>query len=252
MIEHRPDPEDPQDKLNHPSFPQPEDTYTSVWRYFDLAKFVWLLENKKLYLTRLDCLSDPHEGSTPRIVAESRENFIRKFGDETMLETVARYSTEVRTNTYVNCWRTGDEESEAMWRLYCPNDNGVAIQTTYQKLVDSIYDSELYIGLIRYIDYDAGAFDGPYQNILDQAMYKRRSFAHEAEVRLVWAMYRDETSQQPPGLTVDWPLETIERIFVNPYAPEYFYDVVCAIVRSFEPSLEDLVVWSNMRSAPLY
>jgi len=59
----------PENKLKHRCFPQPPDTAVRVWRYMDLAKLVWTLVNRKLWLSRIDLLQDPHEGSTPRPLA---------------------------------------------------------------------------------------------------------------------------------------------------------------------------------------
>ena len=62
--------EQPPNKLEHPCFPQPEDDSVRIWRYLDLAKFIWLLEKQQLYLSRLDSLNDPFEGSTPQFLVE--------------------------------------------------------------------------------------------------------------------------------------------------------------------------------------
>lgn len=54
---------------------------------------------------------------------------------------------------FASCWRASDDESEAMWQRYCPSGQGVAIQTTYAKLRDSLPD-HTHIGLVSYIDHD--------------------------------------------------------------------------------------------------
>lgn len=270
-------------KLEHPCFPQPSDSTVIVWRYLDLAKFIWLLENQKLYLSRLDLLNDPHEGSTPRFLAEQWnqqllqfsldscwERLVQKFGsdlgNERFIAEIPKIKQQIlqmraankdrRKYLYVNCWHLGNPESEAMWRLYCPGNNGVAIQTSYRKLVESIInDSELYIGQVTYIDYESQGF--PQDNIFYPVMHKRISFAHEQEVRLVKIRVPDNfgfpQEFSPQGITFDWPLEsTIEAIYVNPYAPEYYCNVVRTIVRHIAPNLEDSVRWSQMRASPIY
>ena len=84
--------EQPQkNKLEHTCFPQPTDSAVRVWRYLDLAKFIWLLKNKKLYLSGVASLNDPHEGSTPKFLAVyedhqffaiRRYQLLREFGNE--------------------------------------------------------------------------------------------------------------------------------------------------------------------------
>jgi hypothetical protein len=246
----------PENKLTHPCFPQPQDTSLRVWRYLDLAKFIWVLENQKLWLSRLDSLKDPHEGSTPRLLAAARDQLFPDKGWEQFRHQERQINRNIRTCTYVSCWHLGNAESEAMWRLYCPDEQGLVLQTSYKKLVDSIAnDLYLYIGCVTYIDYEhEGWF--PDNNMFLPVMHKRVSFAHEQEVRLVKVLreFRGlQTRISPPGLAIDWLLEpVIEAIYINPYAPEYYSDVVRAVVRRFAPALEDRVCWSRMRSDPVY
>lgn len=244
-----------ENKLEHPCFPQPGNTSVRVWRYLDLPKFIWLLEHRKLYLSRLDLLNDPHEGTTPRLLAMLRDQQLREFGAEQLVTQIPSINRQSRRSLYVNCWHLGNSESEAMWRLYCPNDGGVAIQTTYERLVASVAnDPFCYIGSVTYIDYETQGF--PLNNAFYPVMHKRASFAHEQEVRLVktlseyWGLPERES---PPGVTIDWEPETsVEAIYVNPYAPEFFHDVVCSVVRRVAPVLEQQVRWSQMRAAPVY
>jgi hypothetical protein len=248
--------EKPQNKLEHECFPQPFDTSIKVWRYLDLPKFLWLIEKRKLYLTRLDLLNDPHEGSTPRRVAEMRDEFLREQGAEKIVGQISEINRLTRQSVFVSCWQYGSTESEAMWRLYCPNDQGVAIQTTYKKLVDSIDEyPQLYIGGVTYIDYETEGF--PTGNMFYPVMHKRVSFAHEQEVRIVktdslyWGIGNPKVP--PLGISVDWnPATCIESVYVNPYAAEYYYEVVCSIVEHFIPELRERIFWSSMRAEPAY
>lgn len=245
----------PQNKLEHRCFPQPVDTSIRVWHYLDLAKFIWLLDNQKLHLSRLDLLNDPHEGSTPRFLASLRDQEMHDRDSEKTAVLIQDLNRQNRKSMYVNCWRIGNAESEAMWRLYCPGDSGVAIQTTYSKLVRSIEsDPYCYIGRVTYIDYESEAF--PTNNMFYPVMHKRISFEHEGEVRIVKHLI-DYASvpgpSGPAGITVDWPPETsLDEIYVNPYAPDYYYDVVQAVIRRLMPILENRVQWSKMRTAPAY
>ncbi len=243
-------------KLAHPSFPQPPDTSVTIWRYMDLPKLIWTISKCKIYLSRVDLLDDPHEGSTPKLSARVRDEFLRNQGvSQFHIEQFTQINRNNRASCYVNCWRQGNAESEAMWRLYCPSGHGVAIQTTYQRLVNSIvHESALYIGLVTYIDYETQGFRQ--DNMFNSIMHKRISFAHEQEVRLVktlpdyWGL---PLRIGPPGITIDWSIESvIDGIFVDPYAPEWFFEVTCATVRAFAPALEEKVHWSRMRGVPVF
>ncbi len=242
-------------RLKHPCFPQPEDGYIKVWRYMDLAKFVWLLTHKQLFFTRLDLLSDTHEGSVTPLTAKGINEFLRRRGLTASWEQLSKAYREARSTTYVNCWYAGNTESEAMWRLYCGAGHGVAIQTTYDGLVDSIKDAyDTYIGVVNYIDYDREWF--PSANMFYPVMHKRLAFAHENEVRLVTSpsKYRASPPEPTPlGLTLDWdPASRVEALYVDPYAPEYYFDVVQSVVSSLAPNLAPKLVWSQMKAVPFF
>lgn len=163
-----------------------------------------------------------------------------------------QYSLLARNTMHVSCWHLGNVESEAMWRLYCPDNQGVAIQTTYQKLIDSVDEyPEIHIGAVRYLDYETEVMSQG--NLFDSVMQKRQSFSHEQEVRLVKCLSVDEAAANPNGISVAWPMEeSVERIYINPYAPAYFEDVVRSVVTKFAGSLDEQICWSQMRSAPIF
>ena len=205
-------------------------------------------------MPRLDLLSDPHEGSTPRLLASQRDQYFREQGLERIIGHFQSINQQLRTASYVSCWHAGNQESEAMWRLYCPSNEGVAIRTSYQKLVDSVaHDSSLHIGAVTYLDYETGGY--PLTNVFYPLMHKRISFAHENEIRIVKLDMELSIGKTvgPVGITVDWDIDNlIEEIFIDPYAPEYYAEIVRPIVAQFAPNLESRVHWSQMRSAPVY
>lgn len=50
---------------SHPNLVKPEPS-AKLWRYTDFAKFLFLLERRALWFSRLDTLGDPYEGMPPR------------------------------------------------------------------------------------------------------------------------------------------------------------------------------------------
>ena len=88
-------------------------------------------------------------------------------------------------------------------------------------------------------------------------MHKRLSFSHEKEVRLVTSKMPDfwgtPNESYVEGLSIDWPVDNIvEAIYVNPYAPEYYQEVVRIILNRVAPNLAEKVFWSKMRAKPVY
>ena len=82
----------------------------------------------------------------------------------------------------VNCWHMSDVESAAMWRLYATARNSVALLTRFH-LLTYVLPETVYVGKLRYIDYTKDRI--PEGNVFYPIMYKRKSFEHERELRVV-------------------------------------------------------------------
>ena len=153
---------------------------------------------------------------------------------------------------YVNCWSYGDSESEAMWKLYCPNGNGIAIQCSYRRLAESIEaDDQIFIGRVTYIDYESHHF--PNANLYTPVMHKRATFSHESEVRLAKRVGEGKDRDQPLGITIEWdPMEHVSGVFVDPYALEYHFEAVSAILNSLSPGWSVPLNWSQIKAPPVF
>lgn len=79
-------------------------------------------------------------------------------------------------STHASCWRWG-KESEGMWRLYCGEKGGVALQTTFARLEKSVEAESIIAGQIQYADYGDSAT--VFNEELDHVMYKRDGFEFE-------------------------------------------------------------------------
>jgi hypothetical protein len=233
----------------HESFPQPEDSSVKVWRYLDLPRFIWLLSTEALAFARVDSLEDPFEGSIPPAVYDRW-----KSHNAALVETARR---GLRKQAFVNCWHANNAESEAMWRLYCGSRDGIALQTTYEKL-DASLPHGVFLGQVTYLDYECDT--RPPEDTLALLMRKRQAFEHEHEIRaLIWpavapaGLVPADLDEHAQVINVPWHApEFLERIYVSPYAEEWYRDVVVSVMRSFAPDLVDRLTWSHMRGVPLY
>jgi hypothetical protein len=148
-----------------------------------------------------------------------------------------------------------------MWKLYLSNNEGIAIQSTYQRLLDSFSsfkDFEIYIGKIRYIDYEKEEI--PTRNALSPYLYKRKSFEHEDELRaLIWTPEYDKNETSNPankdaenkGHYVATNLDQlIENIYVAPSAPPWILELIKVVAKNFD--LDREVKQSNLASTPIY
>jgi hypothetical protein len=163
----------------------------------------------------------------------------------------------LRRQMFVSCWHANNVESEAMWRLYCGSSDGIALQTTYEKL-DASLPAGVYLGRVGYLDYECAP--NPPRDPLSLLMSKRQAFEHEHEIRaLIWPARSPEgllprdLDENTQVINVPWAAEEfLEHIYVSPYAEEWYRDVVTAILDSFAPALKDRLAWSRMRGVPLF
>lgn len=257
------------------------DDDVAVWRYSQLWKLLSALQTQKLYLALLDELrieSDPYEASVPasthndqvplfagnwamqefvgsREPAAPRARWDRRGEDG--WTRVARQRRGLLRCTHVSCWRWG-EESEAMWRLYCPGEDGIAIRTTFARLRDSVNDPDTCVSEVKYFDYKTGRFLR-HVHPWDPAFHKRIAFKHEQEVRVLrhdvadWrAVSEDEALRLSAGYELQWdPVAVIDEIVVHPQSAPAYCDTVKRAVAAIAPALADKVKRSDLVTEPV-
>ncbi len=162
-----------------------------------------------------------------------------------VLEGRSSHGRWERQWTFINCWHMNEHESDAMWRLYARTSDAVAVQSTYARLHQAL-PSLTYLGVVEYMDYQTDWM--PENNGFYRFMRKRKSFEHERELR---ALIQDlPTKPDPNGssasvfnyisnaeagrvIPVQLP-EIVERVYVAPTAPSWFYDLVKRITAKYE------------------
>lgn len=233
-----------------------------LWRYMDFAKLVSLLSNQSLYLCKPDEFRDVFEGRLFGLekVKGILESQVITIGEgESIGISYDEYakvkndsSNFARENTFINCWHLNEEQSAAMWDLYVKNGEGIAVQTTFGRIKQSldVCGKDIYIGKVEYIDHKNGEnHNGDY---IYPFFTKRLSFKHEEEVRLVYSAFDDKEFwkdiriyEDTPGIKIKVDLtKLIERIYVSPDAPPWFVDVVKVVLSKF--NIEAEVIHSKM------
>jgi Protein of unknown function (DUF2971) len=260
---------------------EPTNISVEVWRYSQLWKLLSALQTQKLYLALLDVLKtkfDPYEASVPESTHNDQVPIFagnsamqQFFGSEEPAVArapwerpgedswtrVARLRRGLLRCAHVSCWRWG-EESEAMWRLYCPGEDGVAIRTTFAKLRDSVTDPHTCVSEVKYFDYKTGRFLRHIHD-WDPAFHKRIAFKHEQEVRVLrhdvadWRRAsEDDAFRLPSGHELQWdPVAVIDEIIVNPQSAPPYCDTVQRAVADVAPALADRVKRSALVTEPV-
>jgi hypothetical protein len=221
---------------NHPDVVQPADVESTIWRYIDFTKFVYLITQQSLFFCRSDLLGDPFEGSCPAWDVEMRRLRVYKAWSADTLKTDSEFRKWLRGWTYANCWHMNQDESAAMWRLYAQSQEAIAIKTSYKKFL-SVLPQEAIVGLVRYLDYETKLMPEGDSALLP-FFHKRKSFKHEQEVRAVIQEipHNSDLHTQNPELGKSVPIdmkELIEKIYVAPMSPQWYFDLVKEIAQTY-------------------
>lgn len=246
-----------------------------IWRYMDFTQFVSMLERETLYFNRADNFEDPFEGSITEATSESRTEMIEDFSPEWETELASNFRELCKERTYLNCWHLNENESAAMWDLYLKTNEGICIQSTYEKLKSSLQESEatVYVGKVEYINYSKDRIpdrdeETPLGNTLSPFLHKRESFEHESELRAIiqdfprnedgeFVIEEEELRKErkknelPAGQYVKVNLsELIDTIRVAPSAPDWIADLLGSVLDTY--GLDKEVIPSSMESEPVY
>lgn len=198
----------------------------NIYRVFSFDRLKEIFETNKITLVKPKLWDDPFE------------NFI--LNSTGVLPDGREFQIGFRHSFYGQCWSL-TKESDAMWRIYLPDKNGVKIKTTIRKLFDPLFQAG---GVHRKINgnlYNLSSFVGKvkYQGtkklidmlndkermsnkIFDQSgwgqassfYFKRWAFRHENEVRIMFNKH-DGHSDDLFKFNID-PIELIDEVVFDP------------------------------------
>ena len=230
----------------------------TLWRYMNLSQFLWMLYERSLYFATLSEFEDKWEGKLPsRVIEHTLQKGVARaqgfgVGAEKALAT-GKWHVGSKGNQAQKegeayrfmCWHENKAESVAMWKLYTQGHDGVAIQTTTARM-ESCLSRLPYLGLGR-VDYSGHEIDeeGKPSGGTPLALLKRRSFAHEQEVRVFmhnydrpdlaakWAEEFSDKEEGPRGGVVKIDIgHLIERVVASPEYPAWAIPSLQSIVSS--------------------
>ena len=150
----------------------------TIWKYMSIEKLESLLKNKAHFFAKPSAFLDPLEGSYSFWDIEQYPLVERHFVSS------REYMKKIQEYSAISCWHMNDFESAGMWDLYLGGQDGVAIKTNYNCLMNSITDLryKVFSAKLHYVDFHNEMTS---TNIYDTLFYKRKSFAHENELRLM-------------------------------------------------------------------
>jgi hypothetical protein len=218
---------------------------TSIWRYLDFPRFISLLHSESLFFASAATLreQDKWEAAYPhKFIDASVERFAStilkdyRHKPQTM-DGIRIFVRDCWANpdglVFVNCWHINETESDAMWKLYAGLGQSIAIRSTVVRLAESFnaYPDLVVCGTIQYIDYET---DSPlFVNVLHPFFCKRKSFAHERELRAAIVRKNREPDERR-GILINVDIPTlIESVYVAPQSPDWFVEVVKSVLDKY-------------------
>ncbi|AJA67485.1 DUF2971 domain-containing protein [Myroides odoratimimus] len=203
----------------------PSDPNTVVWKYLDLSKFLDLLLSNKLFMSRSDKFEDQYEGTFSEPTFEEIKRISQDNPD------FLHHYKQKRKNIVISSWHLNECESFAMWQIFTKNKEGIAIQSTLERLQKAVSVEnriDQYIGEVNYIDYKREFI--PFDDEFFPFLFKRQSFQYEKEVRII-------SDVSPLGIEVNEGIkihvdieQLIEKIYIHPKSENWYKNLVLELM----------------------
>ncbi|MWL89778.1 DUF2971 domain-containing protein [Cupriavidus sp. SW-Y-13] len=189
-----------------------------IYRIFPIKRFIQALDTRTLTLVKPKKWDDPFENallSSEFLVGGESTSFAAK------------------ESVYGQCW-TLHRETDAMWRIYSHEKDGVRVTTTPRKILTALKryvgqyaDLRCFIGKVQYAKkynlkeifekIDLMKADG--SGIAESLLYKRQEFAHEREMRLIYSGDDNHCESDIFSFEIN-PNELFDRILFDPRMDE--------------------------------
>ena len=214
-----------------------------VWHYFSLSKFLGLIDKSTLYFCRHDQYDDSFEGC---LSAKDKQFF------DAIHPGMQEYLTGDKVGCYYsNCWTKAEVDEYVLWNAYSSLKDGVAVQTTAERLTASLgaeKEKDVYVSDVMYIDYSTDytfSKTGGKVNTLAPHFTKREYFASEKELRLMYVDTRGKFFSSPGGVEVKVDLPTlIDKVYLAPFSYEWLATVISNILKRY--GLEKVIVEKSL------
>jgi hypothetical protein len=211
-----------------------------IWHYYTFTEFIAMLVERALFFCRVDKLKDQWEGVYPKGMLDW---WAENLGESSSFQGKPWdlkdfLIAKVIPSHFINSWYISEHESDAMWRIYSENSEGIAVKSTLGRLKRTFRNTpeEILIGEVKYIDYNQwhppaelekeGLFS------IEPFFWKRLGFQHENELRAV--IKRDWVDQKENGINLKIDLrELIDSIYLFPDSKDWFFRLVRTLIDKF-------------------
>ncbi len=228
--------------------PDRMDENATIWHYMRFTKFASMLDTHSLFFPRPFKFDDRWEGRPPPCYLRNIKKHAEAH-DMSFAECDEEFTIRLNINKYgrfVNCWHIGDDECDAMWRLYGLAPEGVAIQSTIRSAKKCLHP-DMAEPVIYYDpgdDIRSKSIFGP-----SDILFKRTCFSWEREFRLwidddelLTRIRKNEEIKEgeiSPGklVKIEDIQKLIRRLVVAPGASDSFVKLVKGVCSAYGRTL---------------
>lgn len=194
-----------------------------IYRVFSLERFLEALKHRRLTLVRPRMWEDPWENYLYRYMHKMHggsDLLLRWYGED----------------LFAQCW-TFHRETDAMWRIYSHNKDGVKVKSHIRPLLEALRGkaggyalANCFVGKVEYMTKQrikdvvlkerfiesVSRDDTAYKRALT-LLFKRREFSHEKEVRLIHDCWQKEQVRDNELFDIDIdPNQIFELVTFDP------------------------------------
>ena len=187
-----------------------------IYRIVNFDRLVSLFQSNKMTFVKPEKWDDPFENYIAKTKIDMGSSFL---------------DVGIRKNPHGTCW-TIKSVSDAIWKIYSHDKKSVRIKSTPEILCRNITKglkgypkSKLFIGKVEYLktdeikkkakEFTKGVIPGDRDKVVAQSLlFKRNSFSHEEEVRVLVIDHDDISTDGVLNIKVD-PHEIIQSIEID-------------------------------------
>ncbi|MSU56792.1 MAG: hypothetical protein EXS35_01170 [Pedosphaera sp.] len=221
----------PVEDSQNPHILPPSDAF--IWHYVRFDYFQFLLQNKALWLTRLDKQTDKNDGMYSDTNAHKWtpvvQNLLEHAGFTVQSEknewSQFQWNNQIfRQRAFIHCWSIRKKESAWMWNSFVSGEpRSVAVRSTVGSLQAALTGQP--VEILRMFYYPAGQPRPDWSYTAPFAAKDRDAHIRESELRVLTMDGHDQPEAEYKLIPVDRK-QLIRKVVIHPASPFGFRDEV--------------------------
>ncbi|NPV01761.1 MAG: hypothetical protein HPY53_10315 [Brevinematales bacterium] len=218
-----------------------------IWKYYDVYKFLYLIERSVIHFAYLKDFEDPLEGLLTEATIRSWKMQATTEKEKVDVENSISFIKDRKKEGLiaVSSWCRNEWESYYLWKNYGNGKYSICLQSTIGKLLESAKETteDINIEEVRYFDFK-NYINNPITNFIDLATIKNIHYQDEREIRLL--VFNPTIIDIQVNLSI-----LIDKIILSPLMEPWEKDVVksllkiCSLNKNY--SLDKYVVDSEIQ-----